>query len=132
MPIKINSNLATTGGPGTYVTLDEAWSDGDRISFTLPMKLKLTRYNGSDQIAGHNRYAIEYGPILLAAVGSTDVTLRVDNGSLPEHLLAQLTQKPDRPLHFSIAQNQEIEYMPYWQLSDEHFTCFPVIDVQNG
>ena len=71
MPIKINSNLATTGGPGTYVTLDEAWSDGDRISFALPMKLKLTRYKGSDQIAGHNRYAIEYGPILLAAVGST-------------------------------------------------------------
>jgi DUF1680 family protein len=132
MPLMVNGKLVATGSPGSYVTLDRTWSDGDTISFTLPIKLRLTRYTGSDQIAGRDRYALEYGPILLAAVGSIDVSLRVEKGSRPEDLLSQLIPRRDRPLHFTIAQNQEIEYMPYWQLSDQHFTCFPVIDVQNG
>jgi DUF1680 family protein len=132
MPLKINAELAATGSAGRYVTLDKTWSDGDTISFTLPMKLKLTRYKGSDQIAGRHRYALEYGPILLAAVGSTDLTLKMEKGSRPEDLVVQLIPKPDQPLHFSIAQNHEIEYMPYWQVADQPFTCFPVVEVQSG
>ena len=89
------------------------------------MKLKLTRYAGASEIAGQHRYALEYGPILLAAVGSTDVTLRLEEGSQPEALLSQLIPKPDHPLHFSIAKNEGIEYMPYWQVVDQPFTLLP-------
>ena len=124
---KVNGKSAATGSPGSYVTLDRTWSDGDTIAFTLPMKLKVTPYAGFDEIAGHNRYAVEYGPILLAAVGSTDVTLRVDKGSHPENMLAQLTPMAGRPLHFSIANNPGIEYMPYWEVAEQPFTCFPVV-----
>jgi len=53
-------------------------------------------------------------------------------GTRPEDLFDQLIPKPDRPLHFSVAQNHEIEYMPYWQVADHPFTCFAVIDAPAG
>ena len=129
MPIMVNAKVAATGTPGSYVTLDRTWSDGDSITFTLPMKLKITRYAGSTETAEHNRYAVEYGPILLAAVGSNDVILRVDGTAHPEEFLAQLTPKPDQPLHFTVARNQGIEYMPYWKVTNQPFTCFLAISV---
>jgi hypothetical protein len=50
----------------------------------------------------------------------------------PEDLLGQLVPKPDKPLHFSVAQHHEIEYMPYWQVTDQQFTCFPVIEAPSS
>jgi DUF1680 family protein len=132
MPLMINAKLAATGTAGTYVTLDENWSDGDTLSFTLPIKMKLTRYAGSDQIAEGGRYALEYGPILMAAVGSKEAVLKVAKDARPEDLLGQLVPKPDKPLHFSVAQHHEIEYMPYWQVTDQQFTCFPVIEAPSS
>jgi uncharacterized protein len=126
MPLMVNAKLAATGTPGTYVALDRTWADGDTITFTLPMKLRLTRYTGSTEVAEHSRYALEYGPILLAAVGAADVTLRVSH---PEALLDQLTPKPDQPLHFTIAKNESTVYMPYWMIKDQPFTCFPLVSV---
>jgi hypothetical protein len=128
MPVMINAKLAATGTPGTYVTFDRTWSNGDTISFTLPMKSKLTRYTGSDQVAGQARYALEYGPILMAAVGSNEAIIKVLKGSRPEDLIGQLGPKPDQPLHFTIAGNHGIEYMPYWEIDEQPFTCFPVIE----
>jgi uncharacterized protein len=127
--LMLNSKLAATGSPGTYVILDRTWSTGDEVSFSLPAALTLTLYNGADQIAGHRRYALEYGPILLAAAGSADAMLKVE-GKHPEDLLRQLSPKPDQPLHFGVANHPEIEYMPYWQVKEQPFTCFPVIDVR--
>ena len=126
MPIMVNAKVAATGTPGSYVVLDRTWSGGDTITFTLPMKLRVTRYAGSTETAGNNRYAVEYGPILLAAVGSKDVVIRADRH--PEEFLAQLTPKSGQPLHFTVAQNQGVEYMPYWKVTEQPFTCFPVVN----
>ena len=131
MDIMVNSKRAATGSRGSYVSLERTWSSGDEVSFTLPITLRLTRYEGAEQIAGHRRYALEYGPILLAAVGSADVTFKVEDVH-PEDLLGQLVPKSEEPLHFKVTNNQQIEYMPYWQVKEQPFTCFPVIDVQTG
>jgi hypothetical protein len=32
-------------------------------------------------------------------------------------------------MQFTVAENPGITYMPYWQVQDEEFTCFPVISV---
>jgi len=129
MQIHINGVGTSVGKPGTYVTSDRQWSDRDTISFTLPIELRITRYTGVEQIAGHQRYAVEYGPILLAAAGSEEATLRVVNAKRHEDIPGQLQPKPNRPLHFSDPQNPGIEFMPYCQVSMETFTCFPVIDI---
>jgi hypothetical protein len=131
MPLMINGKLEAAGTPGTYVTFDRTWADGDTISFTLATKLMLTPYTGSDNTSGKNRYALEYGPILLAAVGSKDITLKV-NGSLPGDLLSQIAPVRNSPLHFTIEQNEGVKFMPYWQVSDEKFTCFHELEFQAG
>ncbi len=128
MPILVNSEAAVTGAPGSYVTLDRTWSSGDTVRFTLPMQLKLTRYTGLDQIPGHQRFALEYGPILLALIGSDSAVLTAPAGRPHEAILDLIHQDPDRPLHFTIDGHPHFTYIPYWQVVTEPFTCFPVID----
>ena len=130
MPIQVNGTLATTGKPGTYVTLDRTWSKGDTIAFRLPVDFKLTRYTGVDKIAGHERYALEYGPVLLAIVGSADARLVVRNGQRPEDLVKRLKPKTDQPLHFTIEGDTAHEYIPYWEVPyKQSFTCYPIVDL---
>ena len=127
MDISVNGQKTGTGKPGSYVTLDREWANADEITFTLPAKFKMTRYEGESMERLIDRYAFEYGPILFAAVGRPDATLRVTKGPLPEHLLEQLVPDPQNSLHFKIGDNDQIKLMPYWQVKDEPFTCFPAL-----
>ncbi|MGC9259198.1 MAG: beta-L-arabinofuranosidase domain-containing protein, partial [Phycisphaerae bacterium] len=155
MPIYINGDLFTTGMPGTYQMLDRVWSNGDTITYTLPMNFRLSLYTGMDQVAGGLRYGLEYGPILLAVVAtngdgkppaspakapvsardipySTQVQLDAVQSlvELPvtaEEITTRLTPIATQPLHFAIEGDPHHQYMPYWQINDELFTCFPVL-----
>jgi len=127
MPIRANGVVAATGAPGTYVKLAREWRTGDTVTFTLPMGFKLTEYTGLDQIAGHKRYALEYGPILLALKDSDDARL-LHRGSRAAQFIEQLQPVPGRPLQFNIAGNPGRRYVPYFAIKNELFTCFPVID----
>jgi hypothetical protein len=129
MPIYVNNSLAVMGRPGTYAVLDRTWSDNDSITFTLPIGFRLTRYAGADQMAGAPRYGLEYGPILMAVIGSPDTVLQVKDGKYPEDLLSQISAKPGAPLHFEVAHNPDAELMPYWKVDQESFTCLPVVQV---
>ena len=127
MPININGKLASTGKPGSYVTLDRKWQSGDTVSFTLPTGFRITRYTGMDQIEGHERYALEYGPILLAIVGTDQATLR-NTGASAQNFISQLKEVPGEPLHFAIEGNADHRYVPYYAIKEETFTCFPVVE----
>jgi len=131
MAIRINGVLAATGKPGGYVALDRTWKSGDTVSFTLPAGFRLTRYAGVDQIEGRERYALEYGPILLAVVGTDDVQLR-RSGSSAQGFTSQLNAISGQPLHFAIDGNPDHIYMPYYAIKEETFTCFPVIIPNSG
>ena len=131
MAIRINGVLAATGKPGGYVALDRTWKSGDTVSFTLPAGFRLTRYTGMDQIEGRERYALEYGPILLAVVGTDDVQLR-RSGSSAQGFTSQLNAISGQPLHFAIDGNPDHIYMPYYAIKEETFTCFPVIIPNSG
>ena len=129
MPVYVNGSLAATGKPGTYAMIERTWSDNDAVTFTLPIAFRLTRYTGADQTEGAPRYGLEYGPILMAVIGSPDTVLQVKDGKYAEDLLAQITVKPGAPLHFRIAHNPDVELMPYWQVEQETFTCLPAVQV---
>jgi DUF1680 family protein len=127
MEVHVNEKLAATGKPGSYVVLDRSWSEGDTVSFILPAALRVKRYVGVDQIPDHERYSVEYGPVLMAAVGAADVRLKVAKGKHPESLLEQLKAKPGQPLHYTVEHNPGIELMPYWQVDKQPFTCVPAV-----
>jgi uncharacterized protein len=128
MEISVNGTPAITGHAGTYVTLDRTWATGDKITFTLPMEFRITRYTGVDKVPDHPTYGLEYGPILYGMVADKDFRL-VTDGPDAESLLKQLVPKDGEPLHFTIAGNDAHEFMPYWQVKKQRFTCFPIIDV---
>ena len=128
MPILVNNKLAATGVPGTYATLERTWKDGDSITFTLPAELRMTKYTGKESTATQSRYALEYGPILLAAVGakadSPEASFDCDSASL----LKRLKPKSGQPLRFAIEGEPNYSYLPYWAVTNNQtFTCFPLV-----
>ena len=129
MGVSVNGTVASSGKPGSYVTLDRKWSEGDKITFSLPAAIRVTKYTGSDQVAGKTRYAIEYGPILFAALGEGVVDLTLEKNSDPESLGRHLDSIAGAPLHYTLRENPARKLMPYFQVVDEQFTCYPVISV---
>ncbi len=127
MHLSVNSNPAGVGEPGTYVALNRQWRDGDTIEFTLPATVQAKQYTGADQIDGQMRYSFEYGPILLAAVGSSRAGLSFDGDHSLEHIASQLETIEGSPLHFAVRGNPSVTFMPYWQISEEEFTCYPCV-----
>lgn len=129
MPIAVNGQEIAVGKRGSYAVLDRTWADRDTIRFTLPMDFLMTQYTGADEIPGHARYALEYGPILLAAVGPLarvyPIPLHIAHD--PANLHGWLKPLPDQPLHFAIEGDSEHVFMPYFQVEEQTFTCFPVI-----
>jgi uncharacterized protein len=131
MPIAVNGRQAAVGRPGSYVVLDRTWTSGDTISFTLPMDLRLTRYTGTDKIAGHERYALEYGPILMAVTGPLDQNAVATIYSDPTNIKKWLKPKSKQLLCFTIDGDSEHEYMPYWLIDNQSFCIYPVIEPQS-
>jgi DUF1680 family protein len=129
--VRVNNAASVTGRPGSYVLLDRTWTDRDHVGFTLPMDFRLTHYTGSERVAGQERYAVEYGPILLALIGAEPGQVDAKgNASVPvrpDDLARRLRPKSGAPLHFTIDGDSHHEYLPYWQLQDQIFTCYPVL-----
>jgi DUF1680 family protein len=125
MSIMVNDRKIASGNPGTYVTLDRQWKNSDTISFTLPMDFRMTKYAGLEQDAKHERYALEYGPILMAYVSMKGQKENIMLPVSPEKLIKDLKAVADKPLHFTVNDNNDFEYMPYLEIQDESFTCFP-------
>jgi DUF1680 family protein len=125
MPIRVNGKRVATGQPGTYVTLERVWASGDAVTFSLPMDFRLTRYAGMEPGFSQERFALEYGPILLALVGPTGGRLALDSKDFVKHL----APIPDQPLHFAVTGLTDRQYVPYWQVQDETFTCYPIISI---
>lgn len=130
MSIEVNGSVVAQGLPGQYVLLDRQWSSGDIVSFVLPMGFKLTRYEGVDQMQGRERYALEYGPLLMAVLDAADAEVIVISDTGPETLLSLLKPVPDRPLHFVLPAQinpEDTRFVPYFEIESESFSCFPSI-----
>ena len=134
--INVNGSYVATGIPSTYCTINKTWNDSDTISFTLPMDFKVTKYVGYDKFqlahVEYDRYSVEYGPILLAVVGPFDFydsIMIVNNPANPKSWLIPIECKP---LHFAIKDKSGFECMPYYEIQDQCFTCYPIISIEGN
>jgi hypothetical protein len=131
MPVRVNGETVATGHPGSFLSIARAWRDGDVITFTVPAAFRMTRYPGEDTAHWSERWALEYGPVLMAFVGPLEeagegrrsVIIRVKQ----EDLMGRLQPIQGRPLHFRITGLTGYEVMPYWQVGYESFSAVPVV-----
>jgi len=124
MPVNVNGKIIINGYPGTYATLSRQWKNGDVISFTLPMDFRMSKYEGVEE-AYKGRYAFEYGPVLMAYVSTKGEKENLSLQISPEKLIKSLKPVPGKPLHYSVSGTDDFEFMPYYEVQDEPFTCFP-------
>jgi hypothetical protein len=129
----VNGEHVAVGKPGTYQPVERVWHDGDTVSFTLPMTFRLALYTGVDEPGWGDRYALLYGPVLMAAVGPLKEVGHVGSTiGLPlpaERIIESLTPIDGKPLHFAIDGDPDHVYMPYWQVMAETFSVLPVVAV---
>jgi hypothetical protein len=145
--VRLNGRSFRAGIPGSYCHMDREWRPGDELSFHLPMAFKMNRYDGYDQIAGFQRYSLEFGPILLGLAGKFNFerTIRILND--PARPGSWLMPVPGKPMHYQIAiekgywglredeawSPKAFEYMPYYDIPvGQDFTVFPVIQYRGG
>ena len=125
MTLTVNGSEVGIGKPGSYFEIDRKWSNGDFISFTVPMDFKVTKYTGLEKGYEENHYAVEYGPILMAMVGVKGKKFDIGVKANAENIKNMLKPVPGKPLHFTIEGNSEFEYRPYFEVQEEPFSCFP-------
>ncbi|RZA27569.1 MAG: hypothetical protein EOP02_09955, partial [Proteobacteria bacterium] len=133
MAISVGGKVVATGKPGSYAVLDRIWKDGDTIAFTLPAALTMTEYEGAEANDRQPRYAVQYGPVLLAAVGVGTDRPEARFPLTAADLKGRLQPQSGKPLHFSIAGHPTYEFIPYWEVKmDQTFTCYPVVGPELG
>jgi len=125
MTVTVNGKEYGKGKPGSYLPINRKWNNGDKLSFTLPMNLRVTEYKGIEKGYEKNHYAVEYGPILMAMVGVKGKKTDMEVKATPESIRTILKEVPGKPLHFTIEGNTEFEYWPYFEVQEEPFSCFP-------
>ncbi len=130
----VNGEEAATGKAGSYITIDRAWADGDRITFTLPRNLRTIRYEGMTVINGYERYAMMDGPILMAVSGQSQ---RISADRVAWNEKAGIDARANWNCVHWIGKLDEdgnfvsgdLTVMPYYQVPQgQEFTCFPLVE----
>lgn len=116
--IKINGRFEGHGKPGSYDVIDRIWFDGDKVEVMLEFSFRLTKYIGFDRDPIYDKYALEYGPLLMALKGGTEVYIEGD-------FIQGLNKLQDGDLSFQIEGNPGKIYVPYLLINDEEFTVYP-------
>ena len=80
------------------------------------------KYTGLNQDEDYDRYALMYGPLLMALVGESHIDLP------PEELVENLTLNYKGNLQFPVNGMQNTKYVPYFLIGEEHFTCYPTME----
>ena len=121
-PVSING---VTAQPGSYLVLHEV-AAGTVLEFELPFGFRATRYTGAEEIPGKARWAVEYGPLLLAAMGRGGVTVQMDPAHPGDWLV------PIAKNRFRLRGSNRQEYRVYMDIDDEPLTVYPVVEAPEG
>ena len=112
---------AAEDGESYYETHEEVYA-GDEFVLNFPMRFKMTRYTGGEEIPGKERWAVEYGPLLYGVLGAPNpLTITFD----PEHPEEWFTPVPGEKRTMTIKGDTAHTYMAYLDIHDEPFDVYP-------
>jgi len=112
---------ACEGEKSHYIVYENV-KEGDVFEYDLPMSFKITKYSGGEEIIGKDRYAVEYGPLLYAAMGAPNPVEMNWDPAEPEKWLKPMENR----LGFTVEGDDQHEYWPYVDIFDEPFSVYPV------
>ena len=136
-----------SGTPGTYLHLKQSWpvggpADAALIQFDLQMGWRVTKYTGLTTVEGQDRWAYEYGPVLLAMTGAWDPTLgggvewvqgegAAIDPTRPQDW-TELDGSLGGPLQFrvknaTVRDGPVVKLMPYMDVDEEIFDVYSVV-----
>jgi DUF1680 family protein len=140
MTLQVNADLIPiTNKPGSYVSVNRVWRDGDRVRINLPMELHIeTLPNTPDELA------IMQGPIVLAGdFGGDNIQNDYARNQLdyakvadppvpvfvgdPADILHHIKAMPGQPLTFvtnDLAQPSDVTLVPLYQLNHKRYTIY--------
>lgn len=110
-----------TAQPGTFLVLHNV-PVGTVLEFDFPFGWRSTKYSGAEEIPNKERWALEYGPLLLAAGGRNGVTVQMDP-TKPEAWLERIARN-----RFKLRGSNRQEFLVYMDILDEPLTVYPVVE----
>jgi DUF1680 family protein len=127
-----------SGTPGSYVTLDRLWQNGDRVEVQLPMKLHAEPLPGASNII-----AVLYGPIVLAGNLGTNgmpnpyAKDQLDLVKIPDpkgpvfvgdiNTFLKKIKPTDQPLVFQtkhLGQPNDVTLIPFYLANHERYSVY--------
>jgi hypothetical protein len=119
--VSVNGKRVTKGAPGSYVTIARTWHNQDAIGFNIPAGFRVSKYTGFNRDSEYDRYALQYGPLLMSLVGETHLKVR------PQDLSGKLSPLSGGFCEFKVEGYPGCKYVPYVRIQDETFTSFPTM-----
>lgn len=109
----------------SYYEVHKGVQAGDTFSLSFPMSYRITRYTGGERLPERERYAVEYGPLLYAAMGApSPVQVRWD----PAEPQKWFTPLPGDKRRLRLLHDDAHEYWAYCDIGDEPFSVYPVVE----
>lgn len=108
----------------SYYEIHHDVTAGGIFELDLPMRFRMTKYTGGEQLAGKDRWAMEYGPLLYGVLGATNpLTVHFD----PEKPEEWFTPMPGVKRTMRIKGDDTHIYMAYADIHDEPFDVYPIV-----
>ena len=113
---------AVEDGKSYYETI-EGVKAGDAFELDLPFGFKTTLYTGGEEKPREERWALEYGPLLYAAMGAPGPVHVSWNPEEPQKWF----EPANDGLKLKLRGDDRHEYWPYLEIRDEPFSVYPVV-----
>ena len=114
----------------SYYETHENVTAGAVFEKEFPFDFRVTRYTGGEEIKGKERYAVEYGPLLFAAMGAPNpLTVRF-NPAAPSAWFTPVKQMMPggSVLRLKLKGDRMHEYRAYMDIHDEPFDVYPIVE----
>jgi DUF1680 family protein len=151
LTVRVNGrSQKISGQPGSYVSVNRTWKNGDRVDIQMTMKLHTEPLPGTSNIV-----AVLYGPLVLAgelgtngmpnpyARNQTDL-VRVPDPTVPPLVgdaasVLKTIKGAGAPLEFRMkaaGQSTEVTLVPFYRANHERYTVYwnlvSAVDAKNG
>ena len=115
---------AAADGKSYYETHEQVTAGAEFI-LDFPFRFKTTRYTGGEELKQLERWAVEYGPLLYAAMGAPNpLTVRFD----PAQPESWFTPLPGTVRCLQLKDDSCHEYRAYLDIHDEPFDVYPAVE----